>query len=56
MDKAQTHHRLKPWRATTRLAVSTGLGIIVYFAIHRFRPDLPGASSPGMWVSSAFCF
>ena len=41
MDKAETHHRFKPWRATTRLAVSTGLGIIAYFAIHRFRPDLP---------------
>ena len=54
MDKAETHHRFKPWRATTRLAVSTGLGIIVYFAIHRFRPDLPAGILA--WDVAVFCF
>ena len=56
MDKAQTHHWFKPWRATTRLAVSTVLGIIAYFAIAPASGRIcRRASSPGTRASSAFC-
>ena len=41
MAEARTHHWLKSWHATTRLAVSTVPGIIVYVALNRSRPDLP---------------
>lgn len=54
MDKAPTHHKFKPWRATTRLAVSTGLGIVAYVALDRFRPDLPGGILA--WDVGVFCF
>jgi uncharacterized membrane protein len=54
MDKAQSHHRFKPWRATTRLAVSTVLGIIVYVGLDRSRPDLPGGILA--WDAGVFCF
>jgi uncharacterized membrane protein len=54
MAEARTHHWLKPWHATTRLGVSTLLGVIAYIALNRFRPDLPGGILA--WDVGVFCF
>jgi uncharacterized membrane protein len=54
MAEARTHHWFKPWHATTRLAVSTVLGILVYAGLDWSRPDLPAGILA--WDAGVFCF
>jgi uncharacterized membrane protein len=54
MAEARTHPLLRPWRATTRLAVSTVVGLAVYLGLRRFGPSaLAGLLA---WDAFVLCF
>src|SRR5215468_3144727 len=54
MTEAQTHPWFRPWKATTRLVVSTVVGIAVYFGLRRTGPGSPVGLIA--WDAGVLCF